>query len=458
MARAAASGRSRARRGSSATGALTSVLFQECVGLALLALVGLAGLSVWSYDPADPVLALEPVQNAGGSIGATLAAGLQRSVGVGAWLLLAALAVVGGRLTAGRGLPELASRFWLGAPLLLCATSTLLPLLARLDPTRFSLDGGGWLGTTLSGAESFLVGSWGALLLNLTLLAMGALIATGLSTSRALSFLGMGLGWLLAGLAAIVRRAAAGGLAAVSVARDALVELWQGIDRGWRSLGVRREQRARRARVAAARGPDLEGEDEAVALAASDPSSETEGAPRARRGRRGEPQIVEHGLEQERPREPDHELADPREEARGLRRLRPRRHGAPGPVITMYEFEPGAGVKVNRITNLSDDLALALRALSVRIIAPLPGKSVVGIEIPNPERDVVYIRDLLESRRSARASPSSPSRSARTSSAIPWRGPGAMPHLLVAGATGTGKSVFLNSLLCSILFRASPTS
>jgi DNA segregation ATPase FtsK/SpoIIIE-like protein len=69
----------------------------------------------------------------------------------------------------------------------------------------------------------------------------------------------------------------------------------------------------------------------------------------------------------------------------------------PGPVITMFEFEPGSGVKVNRITNLADDLALALRALSVRIIAPLPGKSVVGIEIPNPERDVVYLRDLLES-------------------------------------------------------------
>ena len=68
----------------------------------------------------------------------------------------------------------------------------------------------------------------------------------------------------------------------------------------------------------------------------------------------------------------------------------------PGPVITMYEFEPASGVKVNRIVNLADDLALALRALSVRIVAPLPAKSVVGIEVANPERDVVYVRDLLE--------------------------------------------------------------
>lgn len=129
----------------------------------------------------------------------------------------------------------------------------------------------------------------------------------------------------------------------------------------------------------------------------------------------------------------------------------------PGPVITMYEFEPASGVKVNRIVNLSDDLALALRALSVRIIAPLPGKSVVGIEIPNSEREVVYIRDLLESE-SYRASPSKLTLVlGKDIFGNPVEADLArMPHLLVAGATGTGKSVFLNSLLCSVLFRASP--
>jgi DNA segregation ATPase FtsK/SpoIIIE-like protein len=112
---------------------------------------------------------------------------------------------------------------------------------------------------------------------------------------------------------------------------------------------------------------------------------------------------------------------------------------------------------VNRITNLADDLALALRALSIRIIAPIPGKSVVGIEVPNAEREVVYIRDLLEAK-SFRAHPSKLTLAlGKDIFGNPVEADlGQMPHLLVAGATGTGKSVFLNSLLCSILCRATP--
>ena len=110
-----------------------------------------------------------------------------------------------------------------------------------------------------------------------------------------------------------------------------------------------------------------------------------------------------------------------------------------------------------RSTNLADDLALALRALSVRIIAPLPGKSVVGIEIPNPERDVVYIRDLLESENFRKSKSKLTLALGKDIFGNPVEADLAkMPHLLVAGATGTGKSVFLNALLCSILCRASP--
>ncbi|MBW2395806.1 MAG: hypothetical protein JRG95_16225 [Deltaproteobacteria bacterium] len=157
-------------------------------------------------------------------------------------------------------------------------------------------------------------------------------------------------------------------------------------------------------------------------------------------GSKGKPEI--------RPRQPDHELSNPNGRVVTVH---------PGPVITMYEFEPAPGVKVNRITNLSDDLALALRALSIRIIAPIPGKSVVGIEVPNPDRETVYIRDLLESK-SFRTNESKLTLAlGKDIFGNPVEGNlAAMPHLLVAGATGTGKSVFLNSLLCSILVRATP--
>ena len=129
----------------------------------------------------------------------------------------------------------------------------------------------------------------------------------------------------------------------------------------------------------------------------------------------------------------------------------------PGPVITMYELEPAPGVKINKITNLSDDLALALRAPSIRIIAPIPGKGAIGIEIPNQEREPVRLRDVLD-HAAFRESP------CRLPIALGEDIVGApviadlirMPHLLIAGTTGSGKSVSLNAMICSILFKAPP--
>lgn len=129
----------------------------------------------------------------------------------------------------------------------------------------------------------------------------------------------------------------------------------------------------------------------------------------------------------------------------------------PGPVISMYEFEPAPGVKVNRIVNLSDDLALAMRALSVRIVAPIPGKAVVGIEIPNPEREEVALKEILNQREQMREAPVLPLALGKDifGQAI-LADLSTMPHLLVAGATGSGKSVALNTMILSLLFSASP--
>ena len=130
---------------------------------------------------------------------------------------------------------------------------------------------------------------------------------------------------------------------------------------------------------------------------------------------------------------------------------------SPGPVITMYEFAPAAGVKVNKIANLQDDLALVMRALSVRIVAPIPGKAVVGIEVPNARRETIALRSLLDSEEFQGSS-------SRLSMVLGKDILGQpvitdlalIPHLLVAGATGSGKSVGLNSVICSMLFRVTP--
>jgi S-DNA-T family DNA segregation ATPase FtsK/SpoIIIE len=129
----------------------------------------------------------------------------------------------------------------------------------------------------------------------------------------------------------------------------------------------------------------------------------------------------------------------------------------PGPVITMYEFKPAAGVKVRRIVLLADDLAMALRAVSVRILAPIPGESVVGIEIPNPRRETVFLRELIDSPAYQGAESKITLALGKDISGAPFVTDLArMPHLLVAGATGTGKSVSINAMILSILFKSTP--
>ncbi|MFQ5464843.1 MAG: DNA translocase FtsK [Thermodesulfobacteriota bacterium] len=129
----------------------------------------------------------------------------------------------------------------------------------------------------------------------------------------------------------------------------------------------------------------------------------------------------------------------------------------PGPVVTMYEFEPAPGIKVGRIVNLADDLTLAMKAMSVRIIAPVPGKSVVGIEVPNPTRHVINFRELLQCEAFSRSRSTLSLALGQDISGGPYVTDFArMPHLLIAGATGTGKSVAVNAMILSILFKATP--
>jgi S-DNA-T family DNA segregation ATPase FtsK/SpoIIIE len=125
----------------------------------------------------------------------------------------------------------------------------------------------------------------------------------------------------------------------------------------------------------------------------------------------------------------------------------------PGPVITMYEFSPAPGIKINKVASLADDLALALKTHSVRIVAPIPGKAVIGIELANTTRHIVYLKEILASNIFNR-------NSEKLLLALGQDIVGQpvvtdltkMPHLLIAGATGTGKSVGLNAMICSLLY------
>ncbi len=128
-----------------------------------------------------------------------------------------------------------------------------------------------------------------------------------------------------------------------------------------------------------------------------------------------------------------------------------------GPTITRYELQPAAGVKVQRITALENDIALAMRATSVRILAPIPGKSRVGVEVPNSATSTVYLREILESSDFQKETSKIALALGKDTGGAPMVCNLAdMPHFLIAGATNTGKSVCINSVITSILFNATP--
>jgi len=129
----------------------------------------------------------------------------------------------------------------------------------------------------------------------------------------------------------------------------------------------------------------------------------------------------------------------------------------PGPVVTIFEFEPDAGIKVSRVAALSDDLAMALKALRVRIVAPIPGRGCIGIEIPSERRLMIYLRELLASdefRSGRHALPVIVGKDVGGAPVV--EDLASMPHLLIGGTTGSGKSVGVNGMLMSLLYARTP--
>jgi S-DNA-T family DNA segregation ATPase FtsK/SpoIIIE len=435
----------------------------EAVAIALVALAVFALGSLLSFDARDPWWGFGArVRNLCGPLGATLARALRGALGLAAHVLPLALVVAAARYL--RGLP-LRPR-WVP----LCAWGAvwlslagLLETAARLAPTWFGPAPGGLVGRAIGGVIERALHPLGSLIALALVLGVGLLVATGAS----------------------LRDVGRASVRATGRVGDAL--------RQHAVVGfVRLRRRLRERLLALAERREQGGAARASGRPAGEPRAAASPLARPGRAPRGEPEVVERAgplepaprqrsLPLERPaggyelpelemlaRGADEELRVDRESLIRNSQILEKKLSDfnvsgrvvkvhPGPVITMYEFEPAPGIKLSRITALSDDLALALRALSVRIVAPIPGKSVVGIEVPNTEREVVVLRDLL-----AHASyQEAPSKLTVALGKDIFGTPvtadlARMPHLLVAGATGSGKSVFLNALLCSIFFKSTP--
>ncbi len=129
----------------------------------------------------------------------------------------------------------------------------------------------------------------------------------------------------------------------------------------------------------------------------------------------------------------------------------------PGPVITMFEYKPAPGIKINKIASLENDLAMGLSAVSIRIIAPIPGKDVIGIEVPNAKRELVGLREMLEDPEFSKSESFLTLALGKDIAGLPfYMDLRKAPHLMIAGTTGSGKSVLLNAIITSMLYKASP--
>ncbi|MEM9548027.1 MAG: DNA translocase FtsK [Bacteroidota bacterium] len=129
-----------------------------------------------------------------------------------------------------------------------------------------------------------------------------------------------------------------------------------------------------------------------------------------------------------------------------------------GPTVTLYEIVPAPGVKISKIKNLEDDIALSLAALGIRIIAPIPGKGTIGIEVPNKKKQIVSLHEMLDSDKFKNTKMALPIALGKTiSNEVFIADLAKMPHLLIAGATGQGKSVGINTILCSLLYKKHPS-
>jgi S-DNA-T family DNA segregation ATPase FtsK/SpoIIIE len=450
----------------------------EFLGVALFAAAVLWIVALVTYEPSDPAWffttgTTHPPANFAGLVGAFVAEASFQVVGYASYVIPAALVVLGWHYFWCRSLDAIYTKL-VGTLLLFASVSGLLALaVGNLELDGHAFRAGGSVGELISGFTAGYLNQAGTLIVLLTLLFMSVILATQLSFGRMFAF-----------------------------ALDAALAGWRQMIAGireWRENRRRDKQRqeviAKHARKSGVRPEELEAEIPALKVKGRD-TARPRPAPEPAR-------VAPPPRERERAKvvTPPLSLADsdagpsrapierklggftlpplalldaPRTERKvderelmdGARHLEEKCRefsveGAvvqihPGPVVTTYEFKPDAGVKYSKITGLADDLCLAMQAESV-LIDRLPGKSTVGIQIPNVHRETISLRELLESEPYVRSASKLSLALGKTIHGEPFIADLAvMPHLLIAGSTGTGKSVGLNGMLTSVLYRATP--
>jgi len=406
---------------------------KEILALCLLAAAILLLLSLITYHSSDPTLFTtssgeRPVSNIVGIFGANLAAILLVAIGLSAYWLPIFLIAIAVQLI----VPRSTTRPWLitiGCTLLIIASSGLAALYwptLRLwgEPLPGS---GGILGLMLKKYIPYYLNPVGAYLL-LWLLAIVAIhLATPVSLTRTALALNAGLGKLGQTLRNIrEERNKRRKLRRKSLSKPPIVKTRKEI-----------KPEPPEHKQAEFKFMDVEGDFRLPDVSLLDTIEKTAGGPDQEsllmNSRIVEKKLADFGVEGEVT------------------------EVSPGPVITMYQFKPAPGVKISKIVGLADDLALALKAASIRVVAPIPGKGTLGIEIPNVSRQPVVVHDTIND-------PEFKQPKGKLILALGKDITGnivvtdlaKMPHLLIAGATGTGKSVCLNAIIISLLYRATP--
>ncbi len=413
---------------------------KEIQGIILLLLAIILGGSLLSYHPADQLFwnVTGPVgeaHNLFGTVGAHLAGSMFFLIGLSSfWLVIILLALA---LLSFRGRPLLSPiRSIIAAVVLVVSFSAILNIqfLEQVSFRDGKIIAGGLVGLHLAGFSKGFLNNLGAYISLSTLFIISLMVLTHFSLGWFFSKLGL---WVL------------------------------GLFRGIREKGTKRKERKMRARRTMEAREKIKSKPKVTIISPThEPAKKPEQELFPFMNLAGEfmlpsldllndpPERTHTDIQREslemNARRLERKLADFGVEGEVLEIL-------PGPVITMYEYKPAPGIKISKVAGLADDLALTLRAPSIRIVAPIPGKAAIGIEIPNNRREMVFLKEVLASpsyRESKYKLPIALGKDITGSPVITDLS--RMPHLLVAGATGTGKSISINTMINSILFKVSP--